>query len=152
MMMPKKIAVAVAALAAAAGTLATAGPSVAAAPEPFVYTASSSEAPPAALIGPNGEKPTAWGVAAVPVNSSKATVTPLASKSVGGGTWNYGTRNAGLDGTTCYSNYIHPSKKHSATAIKAGHTDKDTRSADVWAKAAVTAGAAYTCYTYWGVY
>jgi lactococcin 972 family bacteriocin len=117
-----------------------------------VYTAPGTETPPAALIGPNGEKPTEWGVAAVPANSSKGMVSPLASKNVGGGTWVYGTRNGGLDGTTCYSNYVHPSKKHSATAIKAGHEDKDTKNAAVWAKAAVTAGAAYTCYTYWGVY
>ncbi|MGW6980620.1 lactococcin 972 family bacteriocin [Streptomyces sp. NPDC054932] len=136
---------------AAVGAFATATPAIAAAPQPLVYTASSSATPPAELIGPNGEKPTQWGVAAVPVGSSRGAFAPTASKSVGGGTWNYGTRAAAL-GTTCYSNYIHPTKKHSATAIKAGHTSKVIREADIWANASITAGAAYTCYTYWGVY
>lgn len=141
----------------AVGAFATAGPAVAATPgpQPVVYTASSFETPPASLIGPNGEKPTQWGVAAIPAapagKATASSITPLASESVGGGTWNYGTR-AATTGTTCYSNYIHPTKKHSATAVKAGYTDKDIREKDIWAKASITAGAAYTCYTYWGVY
>ncbi|PJN34383.1 lactococcin 972 family bacteriocin [Streptomyces sp. CB02959] len=71
---------------------------------------------------------------------------------VGGGTWNYRTTAAGLDGKHCYSNYIHPSKKHSASAVMAGGTDKSIANPDVWAKAVVTAGAACTCNAYWGVY
>ncbi|WP_257573429.1 lactococcin 972 family bacteriocin [Streptomyces sp. JJ66] len=150
--MSKKIAIAAATvITAAPGTLVAAEPATAA-PEPLISTAPGSQAPPAVLTGPNGEQPTQWGVAVVPVASSRGAMTPLATKKVGGGTWNYGTRAAGLDGSTCYSNYIHPSKKHTATVIKAGYTYKDYANPDVWAKAKITAGAAYTCYTYWGVY
>ncbi len=138
-----------------AGVVATSG-SAAAAPQPETYTAtydaSSSVQPPAALIGPNGEKPTEWGVVSVRVDAkSGRAVAPMASKSVGGGTWNYGTV-AVWNGKKCYSNYIHPTKKHSASVAFAGATDKDIRSADIWANAWITGGAAYTCHTYWGVY
>ncbi|SCD99707.1 bacteriocin, lactococcin 972 family [Streptomyces sp. ScaeMP-e83] len=147
----KRIVFSAVGMAAAAGTLFAAGPSIASTPQPVVITATSDMAPPAALIGPNGEKPSEWGVAAVPAGASGSSITPLASKQVGGGTWNYGTA-AAVTGTKCYSNYIHPTKKHSASVAKAGGTDKDIRNADIWAKASITAGAAYTCYTYWGVY
>ncbi|MGP4004664.1 lactococcin 972 family bacteriocin [Streptomyces sp. 8N706] len=145
----KRVAVAAVGMAAAAGTLFAAGPSVASTPQPVVVTATSDMTPPAALIGPNGEKPTEWGMTAVPVSPSG--VTPLTTKEVGGGTWSYGNVPVAT-GSKCYSNYIHPTKRHSATAIKANGTDKTYADKDLWAKASVTNGAAYTCYTYWGVY
>ncbi|MFI0815475.1 lactococcin 972 family bacteriocin [Streptomyces sp. NPDC021115] len=138
-------------MAAAAGSLVTAGPA-GADPRPQAYAySSSSVAPPAGLIGPNGEQPTDWGVAAIPLNSSEGSATPLGSKKVGGGTWSYGT---GTDGAYkgCYSDYIHPSKKHSASIAIGGNTDKDVREADVWAKAYGKSGMGHTCYTYWGIY
>ncbi|MEU7643125.1 lactococcin 972 family bacteriocin [Streptomyces huasconensis] len=146
----KKLAVATIMTVAAAGTMATAGPSVAATPQPLVYTAKSSVAPPAQLIGPNGEKPTKWGVAAIPVAKS-GSITPKATQSVGGGTWSYGT-SAVISGKKCYSNYIHPTKKHSASVAIASQTDKDIQAADIWANASAISGGAYTCHTYWGVY
>ncbi|MFI1576165.1 lactococcin 972 family bacteriocin [Streptomyces anulatus] len=51
-----------------------------------------------------------------------------------------------------YSNYIHPTKKHSASVASAGGTKKDIRGKETRAKAKITAGAAYTCNTYWGIY
>lgn len=112
------------------------------------YTAASGVKPPAGLIGPNGEKPKEWGVATFPANA-KGTRASLAGK--GGGTWRYGTT---MDGRYkgCYSNYVHPRKKHSASVAIASNTDKDVRRAGKWAKAYDKAGAGYKCYAYWGVY
>ncbi|MGW5052657.1 lactococcin 972 family bacteriocin [Actinokineospora sp. NPDC004072] len=74
--------------------------------------------------------------------------TVLACENAGGGTWCHGTQpNGGLK--ECYSNYIHNSNFHSATAVLAGGTDKRYANAGYWASAAVTAGWAYTCYTYY---
>ncbi|MER6841970.1 lactococcin 972 family bacteriocin [Streptomyces platensis] len=112
------------------------------------YTAASGVKPPAGLIGPNGEKPKKWGVATFPANA-KGTLASHASK--GGGTWTYGT---GTDGRWkgCYSNFIHPSKKHSASVAIATQTDKDIQEADKWAKAYAKNGWDHTCRAYWGVY
>ncbi|ALO94523.1 lactococcin 972 family bacteriocin [Streptomyces olivaceoviridis] len=137
---------------AAVGAMSTAG-SAAATPQPQMHVAtynSTEQAPPAALRGPNGEVPTEWGVASFPAGVSSDLLTTQAS--VGGGTWNYGT--VADDGVFkgCYSNYIHPTKKHSASVAIASATDKDIQGADVWAKAYASAGVAYTCNTYWGVY
>ncbi|MFI0013675.1 lactococcin 972 family bacteriocin [Streptomyces sp. JUS-F4] len=149
-----KLALGAVSMLTAAGSLLVAGPAVAAAPaaevapQVQVFTAAAGVAPPAQLIGPNGEKPTEWGVASFDMLRSGS---PVAKASVGGGTWLSGTT-AALTGKTCYSNYIHPTKKHSASIAFAGGTKKDIRRKDVWAKAKITAGAAYTCNTYWGVY
>ncbi|MCN9239469.1 lactococcin 972 family bacteriocin [Streptomyces sp. RY43-2] len=138
---------------AATGALSTAGSAAASQSQVHVATYKSTEgAPPEFLLGPNGEVPTEWGVATFPTDvefDSDSMITPKVSK--GGGTWNYGT---GMDGAYkgCYSNYIHPTKKHSASVAIAANTDKDIRNADIWAKAYATAGVAYTCNAYWGVY
>ncbi|MFE1781355.1 lactococcin 972 family bacteriocin [Streptomyces sp. NPDC059506] len=149
----KAAAVAAMSVMTVAGTVVSAGPAVAD-PQSQVYTAtyaSRTVAPPPQLIGPNGEKPTEWGVASFPVNSSATSVTPMVSESAGGGTWSHGTVADGV-WKGCYSNYTHPTKKHSASISIAAKTDKDTQSAGIWAKAYATAGWSYTCYTYWGVY
>jgi lactococcin 972 family bacteriocin len=146
----RKTAVAVSA-AAAIGAFIAAGPAAAADPAPVevhTYTADSGVTPPAELIGPNGEKPVEWGVATYPADA-EILITPR--ESVGGGTWNYGTAADGLD-KGCYSNYIHPSKKHSASVAIASLTDKETQPAGTWAKAYAVSGWAYTCNAYWGVY
>lgn len=69
----------------------------------------------------------------------------------GGGTWNYGTV---LDGIYkgCYSNYIHPTKQHSASVSIGNATDKVIKNADIWANAYATSGAAHTCNAYWNTY
>ncbi|MEV5337272.1 lactococcin 972 family bacteriocin [Streptomyces sp. NPDC052676] len=148
----KKIAIAASAT-AFIGTVVAAAPATAANPAPApvqfrTFTADSGVKPPAELIGPNGEKPSEWGVVSYPAGA-KGLKTPRVSK--GGGTWNYGTtRDGAYKG--CYSNYIHPTKKHSASVSIADGTDKDIREKDIWAKAYAKAGAAHTCNAYWGVY
>ncbi|MFI0779673.1 lactococcin 972 family bacteriocin [Streptomyces sp. NPDC021212] len=146
----KMITFAVMSVMAAAGTLATAGSAVAETPQVQTHAVHRSVAPPPELIGPNGEKPTEWGMASISLDSSTGSMAPTATKEVGGGTWSYGTTGTTTKG--CYSNYIHPSKKHSASIAIANASDKDIRGKDVWAKAYGKAGAAHTCYTYWGVY
>ncbi|MFL4491405.1 lactococcin 972 family bacteriocin [Streptomyces sp. VTCC 41912] len=140
----------VASVAITDGVLIASGPAVAA-PSPVasrsrVHTASDGEAPPAALIGPNGEKPVKWGVATFDEGSG-----PLARVSVGGGTWNYGTSKDGLY-KKCYSNYIHTTKKHSASVAIGSKTNKDVKGPDVWANASSTNGWGYKCNAYWGIY
>ncbi|MER5783084.1 lactococcin 972 family bacteriocin [Streptomyces mobaraensis] len=139
---------------AAAGCLATAGPANAA-PQPQVYTAtytaSSPVAPPAVLIGPHGEKPTKWGVARFSVNSAPQLIAPD-TKRVGGGTWTYGGGMASNGRHLCYSNYVHPDKVHSATAVLGVDVDKRYNEPDLWAKASVVDSWDETCETYWGVY
>ncbi|MBO1416238.1 lactococcin 972 family bacteriocin [Streptomyces sp. FH025] len=70
---------------------------------------------------------------------------------VGGGTWSYGTVADGSGLKGCYSNYLHNSKGHGATAILANSNDKVHASAGNWANAYAVAGWAYTCNTYWSV-
>ncbi|WP_051326325.1 lactococcin 972 family bacteriocin [Glycomyces tenuis] len=71
-----------------------------------------------------------------------------ACSNVGGGTWCQGTQPDGLL-KECYSNYKHNSNYHSATAAMAGGTETRYASAGYWARANITAGWAYTCYTYY---
>ncbi|MFB7054129.1 lactococcin 972 family bacteriocin [Streptomyces vinaceus] len=133
----------------AAGALIAAGPAVAAGPaasQTHTYSAANGDTPPAELIGPNGEKPVEWGIATFDPNSGSP-----ALESVGGGTWHHGTvADGGYKG--CYSNYIHPKKKHSASVAIADKTDRDVKDRDIWAKAYATSGWAYKCSAYWGVY
>ncbi|MGW6356609.1 lactococcin 972 family bacteriocin [Streptomyces sp. NPDC055092] len=132
----------------ATGFLSTAAPA-SAADAVVEYTATASDVAPAFLFE-GGQAPTEWGYARISVDSTDP-LSVTTTKSKGGGTWSYGTRR---DGTYkgCYSNYIHPSKKHSATIAISDVTDKDVRGADIWARAYGKAGGAYTCYAYWGVY
>ncbi|WP_322633586.1 lactococcin 972 family bacteriocin [Glycomyces albidus] len=69
-------------------------------------------------------------------------------RDVDGGTWCTGTA-SGSDpfSKVCYSNYFHPTNRHSATAMMASGTDRQVADAGEWAKASVEAGAAHTCYT-----
>ncbi|CAL9539338.1 hypothetical protein SUDANB120_04213 [Streptomyces sp. enrichment culture] len=158
---PGKMTLGVVSAMAAAGALLASGPAVAAdsaveaAPQVRMFSAANGDTPPAELIGPNGEKPVEWGAVSFPKaakGEGPSNAPAVASVSVGGGTWHYGT-SAGSGGLKkCYSNYIHPTKKHSASVAIASQTDKDIQNADIWAKASRTAGWAYTCNTYWGVY
>ncbi len=69
-----------------------------------------------------------------------------------GDSWCYGT-SVSSDGTkTCYSNYTHPTKYHSATAQIASSTKKSYAQAGNTANATAYGGSGATCYTYWNVY
>lgn len=65
---------------------------------------------------------------------------------VGGGTWNYGR-----SGSHCWSHYVHPAKRHSATAIQGPANVKRYASAGLWANADIYDGSG-TCYAYWNTY
>ncbi|MYS60623.1 MULTISPECIES: lactococcin 972 family bacteriocin [Streptomycetaceae] len=96
--------------------------------------------------------PKAWGEVTFTINPSSKTMSPQrATESVGGGTWEYGS---GIDGgsKSCWSNYVHPSLRHSATATIANAVDKEYADAGSWADAYVTAGLSYTCKAYWATY
>ncbi|WP_051838379.1 lactococcin 972 family bacteriocin [Streptomyces sp. NRRL WC-3742] len=85
------------------------------------------------------------------IDPSAKTPSLASTVNVGGGTWNYGTEpNGGFKG--CYSQYTHPSKYHSSTAIIASSNDKGYANAGSWSYAYATAGWAYTCNVYWGTY
>ncbi|MGW0821561.1 lactococcin 972 family bacteriocin [Streptomyces sp. NPDC002845] len=73
----------------------------------------------------------------------------MATKDVGGGSWTYGTELT-ADGKRCYSYYFHGSVAHKSTAKIANASNTDTARAGVTSRASRTAGAAYTCYAYWG--
>lgn len=123
-----------------------AGPATPPASQTRTYSASNGDIPPAELIGPNGEKPVERAIATFNSNSGSPVL-----ESVGGGTWQHGTvADDGYKG--CYSNFIHPKKKHSAGIVIPHKTDKDTQDPDIWAKAYATSGWAYKRNTYCGVY
>lgn len=71
-----------------------------------------------------------------------------ACESAGGGDWCHGTSADGVL-KRCYSNYKHNLNYHSSTAAMASQTQTRYASAGYWSEASVTAGWAYTCYTYW---
>ncbi|MFF4653581.1 lactococcin 972 family bacteriocin [Streptomyces sp. NPDC001380] len=100
--------------------------------------------------------PKAWGMVTLKINSSSKTatsntVTPSTVVNTGGGTWSYGTVADGIY-KGCYSDYIHNTKYHSATAVIANSTDKTYANAGYWADAYAVAGWAYTCNAYWSTY
>ncbi|MFJ4188246.1 lactococcin 972 family bacteriocin [Kitasatospora sp. NPDC089509] len=134
-----------------AGILVPSTPAVAAAVGPVAprveaRTAAAGETPPAALIGPNGEKPVVWGSVSFDEGSG-----PVTRENVGGGTWQHGSmRDGGYK--KCYSNYTHPTKKHSASVAISDLVNKDIQEADNWARASATSGWAYKCNAYWGLY
>lgn len=73
-------------------------------------------------------------------------VIPATVKNVGGGTWNYGR-----SGNHCWSHYVHPAKRHSATAIKGSTNRKVYAGAGTWANSDIYGGSG-TCYAYWSTY
>ena len=79
-------------------------------------------------------------------------VTPF-SVNVGGGKWNYGTWN--YDGTNykqCWSNYYHPSRYHSSTAVLGPQRQKSYANAGSWSYAYVIWYNTVTGYAYWNTY
>lgn len=90
-----------------------------------------------------------WGMVEIKVDPNSL-MAPTTTKDVGGGSWTYGTEVV-TGGKRCYSYYFHGSKLHNATAKIANGSLKVGADAGKTAKASRTAGAAYTCYAYWGV-
>ncbi|MCZ9355279.1 lactococcin 972 family bacteriocin [Streptomyces sp. IPPR8] len=96
-------------------------------------------------------QPTEWGVRTITINPNDSSITPMAWEYAGGGIWSYGSELTAR-GERCWSKYDHDSKKHSATADMTVKSDKDIQAAGITASASTTAGTAYTCKVYWGVY
>jgi len=82
----------------------------------------------------------------VELSSDTPVISPNTVKNVGGGTWNYGR-----SGGHCWSHYVHPAKRHSATAIRGSTNRKIYASAGTWANSDVYGGGG-TCYAYWNTY
>lgn len=82
-----------------------------------------------------------WGIAEISPSATSDTV-----ENVGGGTWNHGR-----SGSHCWSHYVHPTKRHSATAIRGPNNRKVYENAGSWANADVYSGSG-TCYAYWNTY
>lgn len=107
-------------------------------------------------------KPTDGGAAVAPENGEVTIddtapgggIGPLAVVNVGGGTWNYGSGTIWnpLPRKSCWSNYVHPTKYHSSTAIIASNNVKRYATAGNWSNASTYSGFAYTCYAYWAKY
>ncbi|MEV4440331.1 lactococcin 972 family bacteriocin [Streptomyces sp. NPDC049577] len=110
---------------------------------------------PASAAAPEPPKflghPKEWGEVTFTVDpSGRPTVAPE-EENVGGGTWSYGTGTVGT-WKSCYSNYVHPSKRHSSTASMGSDVDKNYADAGDWSTSEVKAGFGYTCHAYWAVY
>ncbi|MFE5507909.1 MULTISPECIES: lactococcin 972 family bacteriocin [Amycolatopsis] len=74
---------------------------------------------------------------------------PFACQNISGGTWCYGTESAGSGQKKCYSHYLHPTKRHSATAILGSRQSKKTANRGQWAKAEVIGSSRDTCNAYY---
>jgi hypothetical protein len=76
-------------------------------------------------------------------------VTPLTIQNVGGGTWNYGASYEFPLGKHSWSHYVHPTNKHSATAICASSNIKVVAEKTIWANADARCGATSSSAQYW---
>ncbi|MGG4455146.1 lactococcin 972 family bacteriocin [Brevibacillus porteri] len=75
-------------------------------------------------------------------------VSPFAVENVGGGTWDYGTKNSGSQ-KHCWSHYNHPENYHSSTAKVGSSTDKAYADAGEYSKADAYGPKDKTGYAYW---
>ncbi|MBD9733330.1 lactococcin 972 family bacteriocin [Streptomyces sp. H28] len=94
--------------------------------------------------------PKEWGVVEFRPGSHGA-ITPKTILNIGGGKWSYG-KNLTTDGQYCYSNYYHPKVQHGSTVKVSKWTNKAVASKGKWSYANITAGAAYTCETFYAKY
>lgn len=76
---------------------------------------------------------------------------PMTVLNIGGGTWSYG-KDVNFNTQNCYSNYYHPTVTHGSTVQVYNWEDKQVVDEGVWSYANITAGAAYTCKTYYAKY
>jgi lactococcin 972 family bacteriocin len=84
-----------------------------------------------------------------------ATATPVlaTTENVGGGTWNYGwVWNAPWPEKIVYSQYVHPTKYHSSTAICSINVSKVYATAGNWSDARVMCGLTDQGHYYWNTY
>lgn len=97
--------------------------------------------------------PSEWGVAKIEMDASAESAGPLSEACVpaSGGTWCYGWY-ATTSGKYCYSNYLHWSKWHSSS-VKIANSSRSSGSVEPGrpSNANLTAGLAYTCYTYYKI-
>lgn len=151
----RTVALAVAGAALAAGTFAT--PATAAAHKVSsagsggvagvtVHTRGDGTQPPAELGNPKE-----WGVVKLTMTASTGLVSPKTIVDAGGGKWSYGWY-ATTDGKYCYSNYYHGDVWHGSTVKIAGGSYKSVVAPGDYSNAHMTAGMAYTCYTYYAKY
>ncbi|MFD1435860.1 lactococcin 972 family bacteriocin [Kroppenstedtia eburnea] len=83
------------------------------------------------------------------VELTNSDVTPFASKKVGGGTWEYGTKKSG-GYKTAYSYYWHPTKTHGASdQVGAKKPNRDCVTKDKVARAEKKRKSNETAYVYW---
>jgi lactococcin 972 family bacteriocin len=75
---------------------------------------------------------------------------PQTIVNVGGGTWDYGV-NYGIISKTVYSNYVHPTKVHSATSICGSATDTNIEAPNVWADTTAKCNIFQSTAAYWDV-
>ncbi|MEV7364530.1 lactococcin 972 family bacteriocin [Streptomyces sp. NPDC091299] len=97
--------------------------------------------------------PSEWGVVVIKMDDSAVTplaATPLACIGASGGNWCYGYDYV-TAGKYCYSNYYHSTKQHHSTVKIAGGSTSAYAFAGQTSYANRTAGAAYTCETYYSV-
>ncbi|MEU3297182.1 lactococcin 972 family bacteriocin [Streptomyces longwoodensis] len=92
--------------------------------------------------------PLKWG--AVVIKTDGSAVSPQGCVSASGGNWCYGY-NTTTDGKYCYSNYYHATKMHHSTVKIGGGSNSAYAFAGQTSYANRTAGAAYTCETYYSV-
>ncbi|MFH9087698.1 lactococcin 972 family bacteriocin [Streptomyces sp. NPDC017673] len=92
--------------------------------------------------------PSKWG--AVVINVDASSVAPKTCIGASGGNWCYGY-DLTTDGKYCYSNYYHPTEIHRSTVKIAGGSLTAGAYAGETSYAHMTAGAAYTCYTYYAL-
>jgi hypothetical protein len=92
--------------------------------------------------------PSEWGVVVIKMDDSA--VTPQACIGASGGNWCYGY-NLTTDGKYCYSNYYHSTEFHHSTVKIGGGTISGYAAPGKTSYANLTAGAAYTCNTYYSL-
>ena len=80
------------------------------------------------------------------------TIVPHTIVNVGGGTWNYGTENCGVNCKHVWSHYVHNSLYHSATTICAAQNRKVFANATFWANSDINCGWLDSAAEYWATY
>lgn len=117
----------------------------------LVKHATAAAAMTAALLSAGAGAASADAVPSATGDESRVIVKEITEdgcEEVGGGSWCYGT---GTDTATglksCYSNYFHPSNRHSATAMIGNVESRDVQDGGAWAKAYAVADDGFTCYT-----
>jgi lactococcin 972 family bacteriocin len=71
---------------------------------------------------------------------------------VGGGTWNYGTSYGFPSTTHVWSNYVHPTRYHSSTAICGSNNVKHYADATVWSNSSTQCNVLQSNAAYWSTY